>query len=71
MRTIGVVELLVLLIVISVIAVVAMIPYWIIFRKAGFEPVLSLLMFLPLANIIVLWWFALTEWPALRQRQPQ
>ncbi|MGA9672679.1 MAG: hypothetical protein WBQ94_25910 [Terracidiphilus sp.] len=37
-------------------------PYWVIFRKAGFSPWLSLLMYIPLANIIVLYVVAFADW---------
>jgi len=39
-------------------------PYWIIFRKAGFSPWLSLLTLVPLAKFIVLWLVALSWKPA-------
>ncbi|MGA3070894.1 MAG: hypothetical protein ABSD43_11825 [Terracidiphilus sp.] len=29
-------------------------PYWVIFRKAGFSPWLSLLILIPLVNLVVL-----------------
>ena len=40
----------------------AIIPYWIIFRKAGFSPWLSLLTIIPLVGIIVLYVVALSQW---------
>jgi hypothetical protein len=38
------------------------IPYWKIFSKAGFSGALSLLMLVPLANIVVLYYVAFSEW---------
>ncbi len=38
------------------------IPYWMIWKKAGFSPWLSLLMFVPLANFIMLYVLAFSEW---------
>ena len=35
-------------------SVVLVIPYWFIFKKAGFSPWFALLMFVPLANVIIL-----------------
>lgn len=43
------------------------VPPWIIVRKAGFHPAWSLLGLVPLVNIVVLWVFALSDWPALRR----
>lgn len=45
--------------------VVSAIPYWLIAQKAGYPGPLSLLMFVPIANIVVIWMFAVAEWPAL------
>ena len=41
-------------------------PFWNIFRKAGFSGWLSLLVFVPLVNIVVLYFIAFSEWPSLR-----
>jgi len=45
-----------------VILLVVLPPYWVIFKKAGFSPWLSLLMFVPLANIIALYVVAFSKW---------
>lgn len=42
--------------------VVVMIPYWFIWKKAGFSPWLSLLMFVPLLNLVMLYVLAFSEW---------
>jgi hypothetical protein len=42
--------------------VLVMIPYWMIWKKAGFSPWLSLLMLVPLANFIMLYVLAFSEW---------
>jgi len=55
------------LLLILVIALVILVPYWKIFKKAGFAPALSLLMFVPLVNIIMLFFLAFAEWPALKK----
>lgn len=41
-------------------------PFWQIFKKAGFSPALSLLMFLPFVSTIVLYVVAFSDWPALK-----
>ncbi len=48
--------------------ILIIIPYWKIFGKTGNSPALSLLLFVPLANIIVIYWLAFSDWPALRGR---
>ena len=40
---------------------------WKIAEKAGFSGAASLLMLIPLANVIVLCYFAFTEWPIERE----
>lgn len=36
-------------------------------RKAGFSGWWSLLMLIPLVNIVMIWVFAFSDWPALRK----
>lgn len=43
------------------------IPFWKICTKAGFPGPLALLMLVPLANIILPFYLAFADWPALRQ----
>jgi hypothetical protein len=43
-------------------SLVLVIPYWFIFKKAGFSPWLAVLMFVPLANIIILYVIAFSQW---------
>ena len=69
MSSLGAAELLVILIVILIFAAAVLIPYWKIFGKAGFSPWLSLLMFLPLVNIGLLYFLAFSDWPSLRKTQ--
>jgi len=38
------------------------IPFWFIFKKAGFSPVLSLLLIIPLVNLVMLYVLAFSEW---------
>ena len=47
--------------------VVTVVPFWQICKKAGLPPQLSLLMLVPIANIILPFYVAFTDWPALRQ----
>jgi hypothetical protein len=42
---------------------VLVIPFRQIFKKAGFNPWLSILMAIPLVNAVVLYFFAFSTWP--------
>jgi len=56
---------LIFLFVLSLIIIpVYVIPYWVIFRKAGFAPALSFLVGIPLVNLIVLYYIAFSDWKA-------
>jgi hypothetical protein len=48
-------------------ALITVIPFWKICAKAGFPGALSLLMLVPLANLILPFYLAFADWPALRQ----
>jgi uncharacterized membrane protein YhaH (DUF805 family) len=49
------------------VAVFMVIVYWKIFSKAGYSGALGLLMFIPIANIIVLCVLAFGNWPVLQE----
>jgi hypothetical protein len=67
MRSIGIPELLIVLPILVIgLIILTVIPYWFILRKAGHPPALSLLMLIPLVNIVLLFWLAFGDWPALR-----
>jgi hypothetical protein len=53
-----------------VLLVIAVIPFWSIFRKAGFSGALSLLMFIPIVNIILLYVLAYSRWKVISPLQP-
>jgi hypothetical protein len=46
--------------------VIFVIPGWRIATKAGYPGALSLLLFVPLVNIIAIWVFAFSKWPVER-----
>jgi uncharacterized protein (DUF983 family) len=52
-----------------VVAALIVIPFFQIFTKAGYSGWLSLLMLLPLANVLALYVLAFSDWPALRDRR--
>lgn len=37
-------------------------PFWMIFKKAGFQPILSLLMLVPIVNLAMLYVVAFSKW---------
>src|SRR6266581_5634509 len=47
--------------------VLAVVIYWKIFSKAGYSGAMGLLMFVPIANIIVLLMLAFGEWPIYKE----
>ena len=50
---------------------IVVLPFWQIFKKAGFSPALSLLMLVPVVSLIVLFVVAFSEWPALKKLEGQ
>lgn len=45
----------------------ALFPFWRILNKAGYSGAWSILTLVPGVNLIVLWVFALVEWPVERK----
>jgi hypothetical protein len=46
---------------------VLVIPFWQIFKKAGFSPCLSVLMAIPFLNVVVLYFLGFASWPATKK----
>jgi hypothetical protein len=63
-------HILIVLIVASVIFPISVIPYWMIFKKAGFVPALSLLTVIPGVKLIVLCVIAFSDWKFDASRFP-
>jgi Zn-dependent protease with chaperone function len=42
--------------------VIVIIPFWVIFKKAGMSPFLSLLMLIPIAGVVMLYVLAFSQW---------
>jgi len=51
--------------------VVLAIAFYQIYKKAGFNGLLGLLMLVPIVNFGMMLWFAFTEWPLLTQLREQ
>ena len=47
--------------------VLTILPFWKILSKAGYAGALSLLMLIPIANIIILFVLAFSKWPIERR----
>jgi len=45
-----------------ILAVIVTVPFWAIFKKAGFSPALSILMLVPMVNLITLYLVAFSKW---------
>ena len=69
----GLAELIIILLVIALIVgtilLLAVLPFWLICVKAGFPGWYSLAMLFPILHIILPFYLAFAEWPALRQRR--
>jgi hypothetical protein len=55
------------LIILLLMAVVVVWPFWRIFSKAGFTGWLAIGMLFPLVNLILVFYLAFAEWPALHK----
>jgi hypothetical protein len=57
-------HLMVIALLFAPVTVVILPPFWVIFKKAGFQPILSVLMMIPLVNLALLYFIAFSEWKA-------
>ena len=62
-------EIFVILLMIVVASVLPVIAFWEICSKAGFPPVLSLLMIVPVANIFLPLYVGFADWPVFKKPQ--
>ncbi len=67
MSSIGLAEIPVIVGALLVAILFVVIPYWRIFKRAGFAAALSLLMLVPFVNVALLYWFAFADWPRLKE----
>ena len=70
MSSLGAPELLIIL----MMALIGVVPFYQIFKKAGYQGFFAVLMLIPLINLIMLFFLAFSDWPVLKQlrnfRQP-
>ena len=50
-----------------IMAVLIILPFWFIFSKAGHSKWLSLLMVVPVVNIVMVYFLAFSTWPNQRE----
>lgn len=50
-----------------VFAALIIVPFWFIFKKAGYPQWLGLLMVVPIVNLAMLYFLAFSDWPRLRE----
>jgi hypothetical protein len=68
MGNLGMQELFIIIAVVAVTGVVLnVVPYWFIFKKAGYHPALSLLMIIPLVDVVMKFFLAFADWPSLKK----
>jgi hypothetical protein len=70
-RSIGIPEIFVVFVLLF-----AVVPFWKIFSKAGYPGIMSLTMFVPILNVVMIFFLGFSDWPvlkelsAMRQRTP-
>lgn len=52
-----------------IMAAAMILPFWFIFSKAGYSKWLSLLMVVPLVNVVLLYFLAFSQWPGQEKNQ--
>ena len=52
-------------------ALITVIPFWKICSKAGFSGALSLLMLVPIANVVLPFYLAFAPWPSLENNSQE
>jgi hypothetical protein len=62
MDAVTIIRIVAVLVCLLVVIPLTLIPYWVIFKKAGFSAWLSLLMIIPLINLMVLYIVAFSQW---------
>jgi hypothetical protein len=66
MGGLGTGELVVIVMIIALISVFTVWPCFFIYKKAGYHPAMGCLMFIPPANVVMLFVLAFSQWPIER-----
>ena len=51
-----------------IVGLIIVLPFWKIFTKAGFPGALAILVIIPFVKILMIFFLAFAEWPALKGR---
>ena len=51
------------ILILALIALLWVVPFWMIFKKAGYHPALGLLILIPFLNVILVYFLAFAPWP--------
>ncbi len=62
-------ELIMIFIILPLLAIFAIVPFWLICKKAGLSPWLSLIMIVPFGAFVLPFVLAFIDWPALRNHE--
>jgi hypothetical protein len=68
MANLGMLEVIVVII-IALILAGACLPWFFIYKKAGYHPAMGCLMFIPPVNVVMLFVLAFSQWPIERDLQ--
>lgn len=58
-----------MLFIVVLFVILTVLPLWMICKKAGFSPAISLLGLVPLLGTVLMFYLAFADWPALRLSQ--
>lgn len=53
-----------------VLAIPLAVPFWRVCERVGFPEIVARLIFVPLVNLVFLYWLAFAEWPSRRDAPP-
>ena len=48
-------------------ATLVVLPFWKICKKAGHPGIMALMIFVPLLNVIFIYWLAFADWPSIKR----
>ena len=63
----GIIMILVILAIVAAMAIFMVFLWWRIFSKAGYSWALGLLMFIPIANLVMFLVLAFSDWPIMKE----
>lgn len=61
-------EILIIVFITALLAIFGILPFWLILKKAGLHPVISLIAIAPFGAFLVLFYLAFARWPALSRK---